>query len=257
MPGEPMKRTRFATMLSILACVCLGNGRSCAVAEPHASPEAYLAAARFDSDAASKSPRSGQAEEKIKLDWLLAQDTPPTTSEGNGTTVIAIFPSSTPQAVEGEIAKAHKLEFVRRLNTGSAEGRATLYRITDGRAAAEVVAALKGDVRVSAARENVRYSPAPQAPVPAGVSGARPSPTHPRPPTEGQRNASRPDAKPNVSDRASRTAQRLGKARDQVVADSAAILGSGQRSSLVTSKHTALRFPTADEPFVNIGARNK
>jgi hypothetical protein len=256
LPGEPMKRTRFATMLSILACVCLGNDRSCAVAEPQASPEDYLAAAGFDSDAASKSPRSRQAEEKIKLDWLLAQDTPPTTSEANGATVIAIFSSSTLQAVEEEIAKAHKLEFVRRLNTGSADGRAILYRITDGRAAAEVVAALKGDVRVSAAQENVRYSLAPQAPVPAGVSGARPSPTHPRPPTEGQRNASRPDAKP-VSDRASRTAQRLGKARDQVVADSAAILGSGQRSSLVTSKHTALRFPTADEPFVNIGARNK
>lgn len=164
--------------------------------------------------------------------------------------MIAIFPSSKPQAVEEEIAKAHKLEFVRRLNTGSAEGGATLYRITDGRAAAEVVAALKGDVRVSAAQENVRYSLAPQAPVPAGVSGARPSATHPRPSTEGQRNASRSDAKPNVSDRASRTAQRLGKARDQVVADSAAILGSGQPSSLVTSKHTALRFPTADEPFV-------
>jgi hypothetical protein len=125
--------------IGVLSHACLGNGRSCAVAEPHASPEGYLAAAGFDSDAASKSPRSGQAEEKIKLDWLLAQDTPPTTSEANGTTVIAIFPSSTPQAVEEEIAKAHKLEFVRRLNTGSAEGRATLYRITDGRAAAEVV----------------------------------------------------------------------------------------------------------------------
>jgi hypothetical protein len=163
--------------------------------------------------------------------------------------VIAIFPSSTPQGVEEEVANAHKLEFVRRLDTASTEGRVALYRITDGRAAAEVLAALNGDVRVSAAHENVRYSLPPQMPAPAAVSGAKPSPT--------QRHASRPDAKPNLSDRAPQTVQRLGEARDRGVANSAAILRSGQRSGLLTSKQMALRFPSADEPFVNIGGRSK
>lgn len=167
----------------------------------------------------------------------LASTWSPTASEENRATVIAIFPSSTPQGVEEEIAKAHKLEFVRRLDIGSPDGRAALYRITDGRAAAEVVAALNSDVRVSAAHENVSYSLPPQLPAPVAVSGAKPSPT--------QRHASRPDAKPNLSDR---------EARD---ANSAAILGLGQRSGLVTGKQMALRFPTADEPFVNIGGRSK
>jgi hypothetical protein len=247
--GEPMKRTPYATMLSILVCICLGNGRLCAVAE-HASPEVPLVVAAFGSgDAASKSPRSRHADEGIELDWLLAQHMSPTASEENGATVIAIFRSLTPQGVEEEVAKAHKLEFVRRLDTSLTDGRVALYRITDGRAAAEVVAALNGDVRVSAAHENVRYSLPPQVPAPAAVSGAKPSPT--------QRHASRPDVKPNLSDRAPQTARRLGEARDRAVANSTAILGSGQRSGLVMSKQMALRFPTADEPFVNIGGRSK
>jgi len=249
MPSEPMKRTPFATMLGVLVCVCLGNGWLCAMAEPYASLAAPLAAVAFGSDAASKSPHSRHAEEKIELDWQLAQHMPTTASGENGSTVIAIFPSSTPQGVEEEVAKAHKLKFVRRLDTGSTNGRAALYRITDGRAATEVVAALKGDVRVSVAHENVRYSLLPQAPAPAAVSSAKPSPT--------QRHASRLDAKPNLSDRVSRTAQRMGEARDRAVVDSAAIFGSRQRSGLVTSKQTALRFPTADEPFVNIGGKSK
>jgi hypothetical protein len=34
-------------------------------------------------------------------------------------------------------------------------------------------------------------------------------------------------------------------------------LRSDQRRGLVTSKQMALRFPTADEPFVNVGGRSK
>ena len=62
------------------------------------------------------------------------------------------FPSSMPQGVEEEVAKVHELEFVRRLDTGSTDGRAALYRITDGRAAAEGVGAHNGDVRVQRCR---------------------------------------------------------------------------------------------------------
>jgi hypothetical protein len=242
-----MKRTPFATTLAILVCVCLGNGR--AVAEPYASPAAPLAAAALGNGVAASKP-GRHAEAKIELNWLLAQLTSSTTaSKEDGARVIVTFPSSTPQGVEEEVAKAHKLEFVRSLDTGSTDGRAALYRITDGRAAAEVVAALNGDVRVSAAHENVRYSLPPVVRAPAAVSGAKPLPN--------QRHASRPEGKRNLSDQTPRPARRLGEVPDGAGANSTAILATGQRSGLVTSTQMALRFPTADEPFVNVGGRSK
>lgn len=243
-----MKRTPFATRLGILVCVCLGKGQMHAVAEPYASPAASPAVAAFGNGDATGKPNRG-AEAKIELNWLLAQLSS-TASKEDGARVIAIFPSSTPQGVEEEVAKAHKLEFVRCLDTGSTDGRAALYRITDGRAAAEVVAALNGDLRVSAAHENVRYSLPPLVRTPAAaVSVAKPLPT--------QRHASQPDSKPKLSDQASRTARRLGEAPDRAGANSTATLRSDQRRGLVTSKQMALRFPTADEPFVNVGGRSK
>jgi hypothetical protein len=71
-----------------------------------ASPKIPLADAAFGSgDAARKGRR--RAEEKIELQWLW-----------RGT----IFPSSMPQGVEEVGAKAHQLEFVRRLEAGSTDG---------------------------------------------------------------------------------------------------------------------------------------
>jgi hypothetical protein len=61
MSGEPMKRTPFAITLSILACGCLGCGRLCAVAEPHASPEVHLAAADGSDVRTAEWPRDEQA----------------------------------------------------------------------------------------------------------------------------------------------------------------------------------------------------
>ena len=53
---------------------------------------------------------------------------------------------------EEEVAKAHKLEFIGRLVADSADGRAAYCRITDCRAAAEVIA-----VRLGQARERLRW----------------------------------------------------------------------------------------------------
>jgi len=73
--------------------------------------------------------------------------------------VIAVFHSSMPAGAEKKVARGHKLEFVRWLDIGSA--KAALYRIIDGRAPAEVLAALKRDPHVSAAQRNKRYSMSP------------------------------------------------------------------------------------------------
>ena len=75
--------------------------------------------------------------------------------------VIAVFRPSTPEGAEKKVAKGHKLEFVRWLDIGLTNGRAALYRIMDGRAPAEVLAALKRDPHVSAAQRNMRYSRSP------------------------------------------------------------------------------------------------
>ena len=53
---------------------------------------------------------------------------------------------------EEEVAKAHKLEFIGRLDTDSTDGCAAVYRITDRRAAAEMIA-----VRLGQRRERLRW----------------------------------------------------------------------------------------------------
>ena len=71
--------------------------------------------------------------------------------------IIAVFRPSKPEGAEKKVARGHKLEFVRWLDIGLANGRAALYRIMDGRSPAEVLDALKRDPHVSAAQRNKRY----------------------------------------------------------------------------------------------------
>ena len=77
------------------------------------------------------------------------------------TEIIAVFRTSKPDGAEKKVARGHKLEFVRWLDIGLANGRAALYRIMDGRSPAEVLDALKRDPHVSAAQRNKRYKPSP------------------------------------------------------------------------------------------------
>jgi hypothetical protein len=174
---------------------------------------------------------------------LLAQSVAPTTAEVSGETVIVAFPLSAPESVEEDVAKEHKLEFVRRLEIGLSDRRIVVYRVSGGRSAAEVVAALKGDVRVSSAQENFRYTLPPREPAPTAVSDAK-------------RHVSRPDEKASLPARTSRAGENLRAARD-VVAARPTERRSGQQGSMVRSNNAVLRWPTADEPFANIGARNR
>ena len=87
--------------------------------------------------------------------WLLPQRVSLAPKEP--TEVIAVFRPSTPVGTEKRVARGQKLEFVRWLDIGLTNGRAALYRIIDGRAPAEVLAALKRDPHVSAAQRNKQY----------------------------------------------------------------------------------------------------
>jgi hypothetical protein len=91
------------------------------------------------------------AKDKMDLPWSISP------SPAEPTEIIAVFRSSKPEGAEKKVAKGHKLEFVRWLDIGLANGRAALYRIMDGRSPTEVLAALKRDPHVSAAQRNKRY----------------------------------------------------------------------------------------------------
>ena len=93
------------------------------------------------------------AKDKMDLPWRPSPAEP--------TEIIAVFRSSKPEGAEKKVARGHKLEFVRWLDIGLANGRAALYRIMDGRSPAEVLDALKRDPHVSAAQRNKRYKPSP------------------------------------------------------------------------------------------------
>jgi hypothetical protein len=77
------------------------------------------------------------------------------------TEIIAVFRPSKPEGAEKKVARGHKLEFVRWLDSGLTNGRAALYRIMDGSSVAEVLSALKRDPHVSAAQKNERYKRSP------------------------------------------------------------------------------------------------
>ena len=248
-----MRRARFALIVSAAALTCLWLADS-RVSEAAEAETIEVAAAALDGDT-GRGSKHGQAEPSDgELQWVLAQLTP-ADGTSQGEMVLAIFAASTPAHVEEEVAKAHKLEFVKRLSAGTAEKRIVLFRITDGRSAADVVAALERDARVSKAQPNVRYALVPQSP---------PSPTPSPPPklspragtpSEPARHAKRQTAK--VERRRETPAPAAKDGPEIALKSPPASRRSEQRSGLVASSQTALRFPTADEPFVNIGTRNR
>jgi hypothetical protein len=251
-----MERESLGVSFGFLVCVCLARVQPCDATEPTPPPAARVAAAVLGSEPGDRSTVNRPADAGIEFELQLAQGVAPTTDEASGDTVIVLFPSSAPNGIEEELAKGHKLEFVRRLEAETADGRAVLYRIIDGRGAAEVLAALKRDHRVSTAQPNVRYRLPPQAPAPAIASDTKRPPARPR--GQGQRNASRANAKANRSVQPSRFAQGVVGDRDGAGVNPAmTTFRSREQSGLVTNRHSALRWPTADEPFVNIGHRNK
>ena len=90
-------------------------------------------------------------EEKIELDWLLAPHILRQRPRKRGDSDRDFFFVDAAGAEE-EVAKAHKLEFIGRLDTDSTDGCAAVYRITDRRAAAEMIA-----VRLGQRRERLRW----------------------------------------------------------------------------------------------------
>jgi hypothetical protein len=215
-----------------------------------ASPQVVRSAALTD-EATRASKRSGGGEEGDEADWLVAQGVPLNAPEGSGETILAGFPQSTPETVEEEVGKQHGLEIVKRFTLESLERRIVVFRIPDARAVADVVAALKADQRVSSAQASVRYAaPKPQTPDTRISEPKRPPDPHAKQ-GKGRKGgvATRSPARPEEAPKTAQVARTAGPPPPP--------LRSRQQGSLVAGNQASLRFPTADEPFVNPGGKNK
>lgn len=254
MTTRPLGPAPLAVGLGTLICTCFGSGQSGDAADLNPPPPVRVAASAVDGDQPTRTRM--RSDGKIELEWLLAQSAGQSNVEASGETVIAVFPSSAAASVEEDVAKAHKLELVRRLAIGLSDKRIVVYRIGDDRNAAEVVAALKGDLRVGSVQANVRYTPLPQQPPgPPAVSDMK-QPRE-RLGKQGQQQTLQRDAtvKPPVG---AGVEERPSAARKALaIQPTVTTQRSTEQGSLVARNHTALRWPTADEPFVNIGSRNK
>ena len=147
--------------------------------------------------------------------------------------VLAIFEASAPETTEEEVAKAHGLVIVSRLRLELSGKRIVGFRIPDARSVTEIVAALSADKRVTSAQPNFRYRL--QDPSSTEIGSMK------QPPRMG--------GLPEKT-RASALRQGDGRAPTRMPA----VRNGG---SLVAGNQAALRWPSADEPFVNVGMRNR
>jgi len=244
-----------ATGSAALLSLCLVGGHSVQASDLDTSPQRVRSAALTD-DATRASKRGGDGEQGDEADWLMAQSVQPNPAEGNGKTILAGFPLATPEDVEEEVAKQHGLELVRRFTLESLGRRIAVFRVPDARDVADVVIALKADQRVISAQANARYEPQKPPAADAEISGLKPSPEPNAKQAKGH--ASAPGRKSAVAAPARAKPEEARKTAPAArTAGPAPPLRSRQPGSLVAGNQASLRFPTADEPFVNPGVTNK
>ena len=192
---------------------------------------AHITSAGNDGGSASKD----RAGEKRVPDWLLVQSVPLVGAPGEDLVLVEVL-ESVPESVEERIAREHGLQLVTRLTVGGPGRRIVVYRAFDGRSPAEVVAALKRDQRVSSAQTNAVYRLPRAAPAQGAINDRETTTRHLRKAGETATVATKGSG-PTSGPRAT--------AGEQVMAL--------PRSAIVTNDHARLRWPTADEPFIDIG----
>ena len=233
----------IAGRAGVLALYLASGPSSSQVVDWSGRGPAHIAAAGIPDAPGSAS--SGRASEKRDLEWLLVQSQP-LAGVPEEDLILAEVPEFAPESVDEHIAREHGLQLVTRLTIGGPGRRIVVYRVFDGRSPAEVVGTLRRDRRVSSAQMNVVYRLPLAAPVQGAISDAKP-------PLgilgrQAKRQGSRYDQKGSGP-----TGGPLPTAGEQTTA----LLSSGATQVLVTKKHGRLRWPTADEPFLDIGITDK
>jgi hypothetical protein len=208
-----------------LVLPALAPGRAVLAAD-RAPVEARIAAVQ--TSVAASEHRDRVAYDAI---WLLAQNAPAAAPDQSRDAILAFFDESTPETVEEEVAKTHGLEVVSRKTLTVLGMRMVRFRVPDARSVTDVIAILRADKRVASAQPNFRYRPLLQ---PREVSQAK---EHPK---------ARASHKRGLA-----ATQRPGRGR---VAINLSALPAG---APVARNRVSLRWPTADEPFVNVGMSNR
>ena len=196
------------------------------------------------------------------LKLLLAQNGPPSSKGatfGDDTILVALA-LSVPQGIDEDIAKQHGLELVDRTELPSLGLRVVRYRTQANASIAPIIANLRKDQRISSAQANAEYR-LPNQNGPATEVGQvkdrvriAPQARGDDPPRASLRRRS--DAKTAAATRvAPKSAGQPGTVEASATPRSSR-LDKG-RLPLASAGQTALRFPTADEPFVSVGVANR
>jgi hypothetical protein len=196
------------------------------------------------------------------LRLLLAHNGPPAQAKvkSAGDIILVAFGLSTPQSIDVEVAEQHGLELIDSAELPSFGLRIVRYRARDGRPTEPILARLRGDSRIASAQAIVAYQ-LPEAGRPATEVGrvkGRPAATQ-----QAKRRDMPVQSARHSSGRrtatVSRIARKLSAGSGMIVDDGAPSAGGPTKSDrpLASANHMALRFPTADEPFVNIGGEGR
>ena len=142
--------------------------------------------------------------------------------------ILASFNASEPTTVEEEVAHTHGLAIVSRLTLEPLGKRVVQFRIPDARSTMELVVELSSDARVNSAQPNFRYQ----------ISRINDLPPHPARGANKQKRLAGGQCPNDSKSRSKRfTLQR--------------------RDPLVAGNQASLQWPTAAEPFVDVGARSR
>jgi hypothetical protein len=145
--------------------------------------------------------------------------------------ILASFDASEPTTVEEEVANSHRLAIVSRLTLEPLGKRVVRFRIPDARSTMELVAELSSDARVNSAQPNFRYQMSDRS----RISGLRPQPAR------GANKQKRLAAGQCPNDSKTRSKR----------------IALQRRGPLVAGNQDSLQWPTAAEPYVDVGARSR
>ena len=212
-----LRHPRFSYTVLVLACLLL---------RPSAHAQSVVSS---DAASASTTPLSARGGGVHSDERPLVQAMP-VGARADAEGILALFDASEPTTVEERVAEAHGLAIISRLTLGPLGKRVVRFRIPDARSTMELVAELSADSRVSGAQPNFRY----QMPDQSRIGGLRPR-------LEGVDKANRLAGRQRLDDGTTGTRR----------------VAWQRRGSLVAGNQASLRWPTAGEPFVDLGVRNR
>lgn len=171
--------------------------------------------------------------------------------------IIATFPLAAPLSLEEEVARTHGLQVLDRRNLKALGRRIVRFRVLNGQPVTGVLAGLRADQRVGSAQANLWYRLPSEPP-------AQSSPPVPAPPavaagkSDTPRQALAPPRRRSLKNATATKAQPARPISPMPAAgndflDMRKAQAGRANGVLANGSRTALRWPTADEPFVNVG----